>query len=474
MELAISAESPALMSPLGKRGAKPQRLPPDERAASYPGGFPRSTSPEFSVELQPINGSAIPYVSTWIGFQESTKMRMVAFLLGTVALVAQPVWSGEPIEFKVQWLTIDANEGCDIGDLDGDGNLDVIAGRNWYRNGDWIARPVRTIEDERGYLHTNGDFLYDVNGDGRLDLIAGDYFTTQVYWYENVGGETLLQGYLWPKHLLVDTGFGSNEASYLHDLNGDGTPEWITNSWVATNPLIVWEMATEDRAVERKQGNKTVTETLTVPTLKRHFINEGGQGHGFGFGDINNDGRVDILTGTGWHEGPAGDLLTGQWTFHADWNKHLSDPVLVRDLNGDGRNDVIVGNPHDYGLFVWYAEGMGEDGKLQFREETVDKEFSQLHCIHLADIDGDGQDELITGKRVRAHNGNDPGGKEPPLMCYYDIDPKTGKFHKHMIEEGHVGIGLQIRTADIDADGDLDIVVAGKEGTQILYSQLKD
>lgn len=400
-------------------------------------------------------------------------MRTLALLCGWWGIVVTGVDAGHPIRFEVRVLTVDANEGCDVGDIDGDGKLDVIAGRNWYRNGDWLARPVRIIEDANGYVHSNGDFLYDVNGDGRLDLIAGDFFTTQVHWYENVGGEQLLQGFHWPKHLLSDTGVGANEASYLHDLDGDGKPEWITNSWVATNPLIIWQLVTEERTVEKKQGNETVTVTEKFPTLKRNLITEGGQGHGFGFGDINNDGHVDILTGTGWHEGPSGNPLAGPWIYHADWNRPFSDPVLIRDLNGDGRNDVLFGNPHDYGLFVWYSEGIGADGKLKFREELIDKSFSQLHCVTFADLDGDGRDELITGKRVRAHNGGDPGAKDPPTICYYTIDPQSGKFTKHVINEGIVGIGLQIRTADIDGDGDLDIVVAGKEGTQILFSQLK-
>ena len=392
------------------------------------------------------------------------------FLFG----ISAPLAAEHPIPFTVKVLTVDANEGCDIADFDGDGKLDVVAGRNWFRNGDWAARPVRIIEDFNGYLHTNGDFIWDVNQDGRPDVVAGDFFSSEVYWYENPGGDALLQGFLWPKHLLVDTGFQQNEASFLHDFDGDGTPEWISNSWVKDNPLIIWSFSHEERTVTEQKGNRTLSRTDVVPSLKRHLVGEpGGQGHGFGIGDVNNDGREDILTGTGWHEAPEGNPLDDSWTFHADWTRYLSDPVLVRDLNSDGRNDVIWGNPHDYGLIVWFALPPSADGTLQFNEKIVDDSYSQLHCVLFEDLDGDGQDELITGKRVRAHNGKDPGGTEPPLVCYYTIDPQTQEFTRHLIEDGHVGIGLQIRTADLDADGDLDIVLAGKEGTQILFSQIK-
>jgi hypothetical protein len=87
------------------------------------------------------------------------------------------------------------------------------------------------------------------------------------------------------------------------------------------------------------------------------------------------------------------------------------------------------------------------------------------------DLDGDGVNELITGKRYYGHNGNDPGGNEMPCLYYYRWDPKTKEFTRQTIEEGHVGCGLQIVTEDLDGDDKADIAVAGKSGTYLLLAK---
>ena len=380
------------------------------------------------------------------------------------------------IRFKPKLLTIDANEGIDLADIDKDGKLDVVAGRSWYRAPDFVPLPLRLIEDWNGYVHSNGDFCMDVDQDGLIDVVAGAFIPTEVNWFKNPGAEGLKLGQVWKKNLLVDTKLSQNEASFLRDMDGDGKPEWITNSWKKTNPVVVWKFETVEKEFTKTVGRgkkaKQVKEKRAVPSLKKHVIGLDGNTHGMGFGDINNDGREDVLIATGWYERPEGDALSKRWKFHNDWDDdlHASCPMLVRDLDGDGKNDLIWGRGHDYGLYWWQSQGVGEDGKLKFKQHEIDNRYSQPHTIHFADLDGDGQEELISGKRVRAHNGNDPGGKDIPVMYYYKWNKSANSFKRFAIDEGHIGIGLQIRTGDLNGDGKLDIAVAGKDGTWVLFN----
>ena len=382
----------------------------------------------------------------------------------------------EEIQWTVKQLAVDANEGIAVADFNGDGLPDVSAGRNWYPAPDYISHPVRGFDDWNGYVESNGDFAYDVNKDGHIDIVAGSFLPTQVYWYENPGPERLALGHLFGKRFLTDTGLSNNEASMMHDINGDGIAEWITNSWKTDNVMAVWSFASEERDVQVQKGKKVVTEKQWVPSLKKHVIGESANGHGMAFGDINGDGREDIMVGLGWYERPEGGPMSQLWIWHPHGgeNWHASVPSLIRDMNEDGINDVIWGKGHSYGLYWWEGQGVDSKGEPQWKEHLIDDSFSQPHALHWADIDGDGEDELITGKRVFAHNGQDDGGTDPSVVYYYDWNKSSNVFERHTIDDsGLVGIGLQIRSYDLDLDGDLDLALAGKTGTYLLFNEGK-
>jgi hypothetical protein len=391
---------------------------------------------------------------------------VVCPLLLAFACLALPTKAaeGDGLQFSRQCLMLSPNEGCAVGDVNNDGRLDIIAGTHWFAAPDFVPRPVRDIPQislgfgSKGFYANNADMIWDVDGDGWKDVIAGGWTESEIMWYKNPGKTALERGWKWEPHVLVDAR-AQNEAFHLRDLDADGVPEIVVHCWVKSAPLVAWKLAVTDDG---------------QPTAERIVLGENGSGHGFAVGDVNGDGRVDILCGVGWYECPADDPLAGPWKFHPETAlSTASSPWVVADVNRDGRNDLLWGQGHDYGV-SWWEQGEPEsDGTTTWSEHLIDDSWSQAHSMAWADLDGDGWGELITGKRVRGHGGRDPGADEPPALYYYAWDAPEEKFTRHTIAPPNAGVGtgMQICIADLTGDGRPDIAVAGKTGTYLLTNE---
>ena len=150
-----------------------------------------------------------------------------------------------------------------------------------------------------------------------------------------------------------------------------------------------------------------------------------------------------------------------------------SIPIQIHDPDNDGDADIIWGIGHSYGLY-WLEQRKTPKDKRFWVLHEIDTTWSQAHVVLLGNIDGDRRKEIVTGKRYYAHNGNDPGGNDPLCLYYYKFNPKSRKWKRYTIHEGgKVGLGLSTELADIDKDGDLDIVAPGKSGLYLFENLLK-
>jgi hypothetical protein len=205
-------------------------------------------------------------------------------------------------------------------------------------------------------------------------------------------------------------------------------------------------------------------------------------------GDINGDGRADIVESTGWWEHPATD--TGQpWVRHEQaFGTAGGAEMGVYDVNGDGLNDVVTAlTAHGHGL-AWF-EQKRTGGAISFVEHSILGDsstsnaggvtFSEPHGTTFADMDGDGIPDFIVGKRYWSHKDSytDPDAYGPAVLYVYRTvrDPKApggARFVPELVNN-RSGAGNTLFAADINQDQAMDILTATDRGTFIFWGKQK-
>ena len=340
----------------------------------------------------------------------------------------------------------------------------LSAAQNWYEAPAWTKHALREIDFNNNYVDNFTDIALDVDGDGWIDIVQFGYFSKKIVWLKNPGK----RGGAWSV-AEIDAS-GPTEFAFLVDLNNDGKAQELLPEFDSVKVPLAWF---------ELQSGKWV----------KHVVSKQSYGHGIGAGDINGDGRngyphAERLAGSArrcarpWRVAVPRHRLGPASRPRPPASRRAPDArtkfgfMYVLDINGDGRMDMLTTSAHDYGLswFEQTAEG-------RWLPHAIDNTWSQAHASLLVDLNGDGQADLVTGKRYMAHNGNDPGEREPLGVYWYEYR-KSAKgaieWVRHMVDYGgRMGGGMQMEVRDLDGDGDLDIVSGGKAGLFLAENQSK-
>lgn len=358
------------------------------------------------------------------------------------------------------------SEGANFADLNKDGKQDFFAGPYWYEGPDFVKRhefyegkPV----DPKGYSTNFVAFAHDFNNDTWPDILVIGFPGQSTGWYENPKGKDGP----WERHVAFP--ITDNESPTFGDLTGDGKPELIFH----TKGMLGWATPNPEEPTRRWTFHKA----SAADQRFQRFT------HGLGYGDVNGDGKADLLEAQGWWEQPAS--LEGD----PDWKHHKADfgrggaQMYAYDMDGDGDNDVITSlQAHGYGL-AWFENKKGDNGEITFTRHTIlsekeeekvkDVQFSQLHAVDLYDMDGDGLKDIVTGKRWWAHGPTgDAQPNAPAVVYWFKLVRKDGKadFIPHLIDNDS-GVGTQVVAGDLNGDGLGDVVVGNKKGQFVLIQE---
>jgi len=372
---------------------------------------------------------------------------------------------------KITLTTDYYSDGIQSGDINRDGRIDVVAGPFWYPGPEFKTPrafyPPVALPPERSPSNSLYSYVYDFDDDGWPDILTlGRVHLHAAYWYENPGDGVDDATAPWAKHYVFERVKG--ESPPFVDLDGDGRPQlichwqgrwgWLEPNW--TTPRQPWKFR-----------------PISDPGEWKQFY------HGTGVGDLNGDGRLDVVINDGWFLQPPDAKQLWEWHPHRFSAGRGGAQMFVYDIDGDGDNDVISSlDAHGWGL-AWFEQRRTEQGvtfgqhPIMGTRDEIDRygvAFTQPHALDLGDLDNDGLMDVVVGKRMWAHGPEgdiEPGA--PPVLYWFRLvrDENGARFEPHLIDD-HSGVGLQVTIVDVNGDGARDVLTASKLGSFVFLNRL--
>ena len=189
--------------------------------------------------------------------------------------------------------------------------------------------------------------------------------------------------------------------------------------------------------------------------MLRQTVTQGGadgRPHYLDFADLNGDLRGDVLLGD------SGGGTFSWWEHRAvaaePWVKHLiaqekgATNIKAADINGDGQPDVVGSCGHGQGVFWFEAPG--------WKKHVIDPDLPAAHALAVGDFDGDGDVDVAAASYTTG------------VVRWYENNGK-GEFIAHDIDTGNKQQSYDMKAVDLDGDGRRDLILAGRESNNVVW-----